>query len=151
MGMGSTNVRRRYKVTSSLIGWAHAQNDLYDFSHLRDFHVAVVQEINDVTKHIHSALGDCLTQVVVDGQECARAIHLSPGSNHDPAGTLRNNDVVIKSKRRLFDVITSKWRRFDVITTNLSFYRDIQFHHFFRGLTCSTALSVLTLFVLNVF
>ena len=31
--------------------------------------------------------------------------------------TLRNNDVVITSKRRHFDVITSKWRRFDVITT----------------------------------
>ena len=33
-----------------------------------------------------------------------------------PADTLRNNDVVITSKRRHFDVITSKWRRFDVIT-----------------------------------
>ena len=30
--------------------------------------------------------------------------------------TLRDNDVVITSKRRHFDVITSKWRRFDVIT-----------------------------------
>ena len=33
--------------------------------------------------------------------------------------TLRNNDVVIASKRRHFDVITSKWRRFDVIMTLL--------------------------------
>ena len=33
-----------------------------------------------------------------------------------PQHTLRNNDVVITSKRRIFDVITSKWRRFDVIT-----------------------------------
>ena len=33
--------------------------------------------------------------------------------------TLRNNDVVIMSKRRHFDVVTSKWRRFDVITTLL--------------------------------
>ena len=37
----------------------------------------------------------------------------------DPANTLRNNDVVITSKRRHFDVITSKWRCFDVITTSL--------------------------------
>ena len=36
-----------------------------------------------------------------------------------PADTLRNNDVVITSKRRHFDVITSKWRRLDVITTLL--------------------------------
>ena len=35
-----------------------------------------------------------------------------------PADTLRNNDVVITSKRRNFDIITSKWRRYnDVITT----------------------------------
>ena len=27
LGMGSTNERRRYIVTSSLIGWAHIQND----------------------------------------------------------------------------------------------------------------------------
>ena len=33
--------------------------------------------------------------------------------------TLRNNCVVITSKRRHLDVITSKWRRFDVITTLL--------------------------------
>ena len=26
-GMGSTNKKRRYTVTPSLIGWAHAQND----------------------------------------------------------------------------------------------------------------------------
>ena len=39
--------------------------------------------------------------------------------NRFPADTLRNNDVVITSKRRHFDVITSKWRRFDVITTFL--------------------------------
>ena len=39
-----------------------------------------------------------------------------------PANTLRNNDVVITSKRRHFDVITSKWRRFDVITTLLLRY-----------------------------
>ena len=38
-------------------------------------------------------------------------------NNLNPADTLRNNDVVITSKRRHFDVITSKWRRFDVITT----------------------------------
>ena len=36
-----------------------------------------------------------------------------------PANTLRNNDVVITSKRRHFDVITSKWRRFGVIATLL--------------------------------
>ena len=37
-----------------------------------------------------------------------------------PADTLRNNDVVITSKRRYyFDVITSQWRRSDVITTLL--------------------------------
>ena len=44
-----------------------------------------------------------------------------------PAHTLRNNDVVITSKRRHFDVITSKWRCFDVITTLL-------LHHVFSGL-----------------
>ena len=43
-----------------------------------------------------------------------------------PADTLRNNDVVITSKRRHFDVITSKWRCFDVITTSL-------LRHVFRG------------------
>ena len=36
-----------------------------------------------------------------------------------PLNTWRNNNVVIASKRRHFDVITSKWRRFDVITTSL--------------------------------
>ena len=36
-----------------------------------------------------------------------------------PANTFRNNNVVITSRRRHFDVITSKWRRFDVITTLL--------------------------------
>ena len=45
---------------------------------------------------------------------------------YDPANTLRNNDVVITSKRRHFDVITSKWRRFDVVTTLL-------LRHVFRG------------------
>ena len=43
-----------------------------------------------------------------------------------PANTLRNNNVVITSKRRHFDVITSKWRRFDVITT-------LVLRHVFRG------------------
>ena len=37
----------------------------------------------------------------------------------NPANTLRNNDVVITSKRRHFDLIASKWRRFDFITTLL--------------------------------
>ena len=36
-----------------------------------------------------------------------------------PPNTWRNNDVVITSKRRHFDVITPKWRRFDIITTSL--------------------------------
>ena len=36
-----------------------------------------------------------------------------------PVNTWRNNNVVIASKRRHFDVITSKWRRFGVITTSL--------------------------------
>ena len=44
----------------------------------------------------------------------------------NPANTLRNNDVVITSRRRHFDVITSKWRRFDVVTTLL-------LRHVFRG------------------
>ena len=38
---------------------------------------------------------------------------------HFPADTLRNNDVVITSKRCHFDVMTSKRRRFHVITTLL--------------------------------
>ena len=29
LGMGSINERQRYNVKSPLIGWAHAQNDLY--------------------------------------------------------------------------------------------------------------------------
>ena len=36
-----------------------------------------------------------------------------------PADTLRNNDVVITSKQRHFDLITSKLRRLDVIVTFL--------------------------------
>ena len=36
-----------------------------------------------------------------------------------PLNTLRNNNVVITSKRRYFDVITSKGRRFGVMTTSL--------------------------------
>ena len=50
--------------------------------------------------------------------------HLQIGKN--PANTLRNDNVVITSKRRHFDVITSKWRRFDVITT-------LVLRHVFRG------------------
>ena len=45
---------------------------------------------------------------------------------YNPADTLLNNDVVITSERRHFDIITSKWRRFDVITSLL-------LHHVFRG------------------
>ena len=41
----------------------------------------------------------------------------------NPLNTWGNNNVVITSKRRHFDVITSKWRRFDVITTSL--LRDV--------------------------
>ena len=51
-----------------------------------------------------------------------------------PANTLRNNDVVITSKQRHFDVITSKWRRFDVITTLL-------LRHVFRGWTRNSNVS----------
>ena len=36
-----------------------------------------------------------------------------------PPNTIRDNNVVITSKRRHFDVITSKWHRFGVITTLL--------------------------------
>ena len=43
------------------------------------------------------------------------------------ADTSRNNDVVITSNRRRFDIITSKWFRFDVITT-------LSLRHVFRGL-----------------
>ena len=42
------------------------------------------------------------------------------------AGTLRNNDVVITSKRRHCDVITPKWRSFDVMTT-------LSLCHVFKG------------------
>ena len=37
--------------------------------------------------------------------------------NTVPLNTWRNNNVVLTSKWRHFDVITSKWRRFDVIMT----------------------------------
>ena len=30
LGMGSANERRRYNITSCLIGWAHAQNDAWE-------------------------------------------------------------------------------------------------------------------------
>ena len=40
-----------------------------------------------------------------------------------PLNRWRNNNVVITSKPRHFDVITSKWRRFDIITTSL--LRDV--------------------------
>ena len=47
----------------------------------------------------------------------AQTVHWEQHCLHDYSeDTLRNNDVVIKSKRRHFDVITSKWRRFDIIT-----------------------------------
>ena len=46
-----------------------------------------------------------------------------------PADSLRNNDVVITSKRGHFDVITSKWCRFDVTTTLL-------LRHVFSGMCC---------------
>ena len=49
-------------------------------------------------------------------------IHRGPfpqcGKCGNPLNTWRNNNVVITSKRRHFDVITSKWP-FDVITTPL--------------------------------
>ena len=31
LGMGSANEKRCYNVTSSLIGWAHTQNDTYEY------------------------------------------------------------------------------------------------------------------------
>ena len=40
--------------------------------------------------------------------------------NTTPLNTWRNNNVMITSKRRHFDVITSKWHPFDVIMTSLS-------------------------------
>ena len=40
-------------------------------------------------------------------------------SYHPPLNTWRNNNVVITSKRRHFDVITSKWCRLYIITTSL--------------------------------
>ena len=46
-------------------------------------------------------------------------LHGGFSPKHHPADALRNNDAIIPSKRRHFDVITSKWRRFDVITTIL--------------------------------
>ena len=48
-------------------------------------------------------------------------VRISTGDH--PLNTWRNNNVVITSKRRHFDVLTSKWRRCDVITTSLS--RDV--------------------------
>ena len=45
-----------------------------------------------------------------------------------PADTVRNNDVVITSKRCHFDVITPKWHHFDIITTSL-------LRHAFSGLS----------------
>ena len=42
----------------------------------------------------------------------------SPGCDY-PLNTWRDNNVVITSTRRHFDVITWKWRRFDVMTSLL--------------------------------
>ena len=54
---------------------------------------------------------------------------------HSPTNTLRNNDVVITSKRH-FDGIASKWRRFDVISTLL-------LRHFFQGCPAYNVIGVL--------
>ena len=56
-------------------------------------------------------------EVELDGKEKENV--LTDTLRYTPADTLRNNDVVITSKRRHFDVIMSKSRRFDVITTSL--------------------------------
>ena len=40
-------------------------------------------------------------------------------SRPKPLSTWRNDNAVITSKRRHFDVIMSKWRRFDAIATSL--------------------------------
>ena len=53
------------------------------------------------------------------------------------ADKLRNDNVVITSKRRHFDVITSKWHRFDVITTLL-------LRHMFSGVLQTRVLAFYT-------
>ena len=58
-----------------------------------------------------------LTSLAWVWHELASMCSLSVSAPY-PADTLRNNDVVITSNQRHFDVITSKWR-FDVITTLL--------------------------------
>ena len=52
-----------------------------------------------------------------DIHNCTYSEHnLQSVVSHDfLADTLRNNDVVVTSKRRPFDVITPKWHRFDTI------------------------------------
>ena len=48
-----------------------------------------------------------------------RAVKKHAPNRQNPLNTCCNNNVVIASKRRHFDVFTSKWRRFDAITTSL--------------------------------
>ena len=50
-GMDSTNERRRYNVTSSLIGWAHTQNDSWYGNHKTPIH-ANMSHFNQSTPSI---------------------------------------------------------------------------------------------------
>ena len=103
-----------------------------DLDHLNGFPYDWIQEIRcnvfsddccqwvlKVPAHPRAPWRRVWTACAVPASSCSRW-------SNNPADTLRNNDVVITSKRRHFDVITSKWRRFDVMTTLLS-------RHVFRG------------------
>ena len=63
LGMGSTNEKQHYNVMSSLIGWAHTQNDPYSISYIN----CVLYGINSLTPSLaiqHLETWATLVQVV---------------------------------------------------------------------------------------
>ena len=52
LGMGSANERRRYTVTSSLIGWAHTENDPW-VSSANPYNVCILLMYNSNTCGIY--------------------------------------------------------------------------------------------------
>ena len=63
--MRPDNERRRYIVTSSLIGWAHAQNDPLVLSQSRSSYRVFIVKISNITKLTISRCGipSCMQQV----------------------------------------------------------------------------------------
>ena len=78
-----------------------------------------------------------------ESSRCQHCHHRSSSyARPHPADTLRNNDVVITSKRH-FDVIKSKWHGFDLITM-------LSLRHVFRGQVPPATTHLVTLWQLSV-